>query len=704
MLRNGKWNWYLSASVAVCLSVAVSAVTSEAASPATSPALETRLWLGTAWYPEQWPEARWNADLELMENAGIHFVRIGEFAWSTMEPAEGEYKFDWLERAVALAAKHHIQVVLGTPTAAPPAWLTQKYPETLRINEDGRPDEHGNRQQFNWSNPKYRELAHDIAFRMADRFGHNRNVIGWQIDNEYASESYGPKDRQRFQEWLKSRYGTLDALNARWTTAYWSESYTAWDQIPIETRYGNPGLLLNWKRFVSDTWRSYQRNQIDAIRPHVDARQFITTNMMGWFDGYDHYTVSQDLDLASWDDYVGQGHLDPIRNGAAHDLTRGLLGQNFWVMETQPGFVNWASVNNGLDKGEVRAMAWHDIGHGADAVSYWQWRSALNGQEEYHGTLVGADGTPAPLYTEVAQLGQEFAKAAPALAGTAVHSEVAILHSYESRWAINWQRHNSEFDPVEELLRYYGPLRGYAQSIDIVSSDVPLSQYKLVVAPALNVISKETAQKLIAYVRGGGHLVLGDRSGMKDADNGLWPQRQPGPLADLLGGRVEQYYALEQPVEVLGDFGQATSTAVRQYANLWAEQLSLRTSDTEILLHYGKSNGWLDDQPAAITRRVGKGRISYIGASLDTKTMAAAANWMIKTSSVTRALGPVPDGVDVYPRSGNGKLIYILVNFGKTTATVDLPAEMTDIFHEGTVKRLALQPYDVAVLQAAVQH
>jgi beta-galactosidase len=216
VLRNGKWNWYLSALVAVCLSIAVSAAISEVATPATSSALQTPLWLGTAWYPEQWPEARWNADLALMENAGIHFVRIGEFAWSTMEPAEGEYKFDWVERAIALAAKHHIQVVLGTPTAAPPAWLTQKYPETLRIEEDGRPDEHGNRQQFNWSNPKYRELAHDIAFRMADRFGHNPNVIGWQIDNEYASESYGSKDRQRFQEWLKSRYGCAErALDDR---------------------------------------------------------------------------------------------------------------------------------------------------------------------------------------------------------------------------------------------------------------------------------------------------------------------------------------------------------------------------------------------------------------------------------------------------------------------------------------------------------
>ena len=219
-------------------------------------------------------------------------------------------------------------------------------------------------------------------------------MLGWQIDNEYNEASFDPATKAQFQQWVKARYGTLDNLNARWTTAYWSESYTAWDQIPIQTSYGNPGLLLSWMRFVSDTWRSYQRNQLEVIRANSDSRQFITTNMMGWFDGFDHYTVAEDLDMAAWDDYVGQGHLKPGRNGAAHDLTRGFKRKNFWVIETQPGSVNWADINNFLDKGEVRAMAWHDVGHGADAVSYWQWRSALSGQEQYHGVIVGPDGNP----------------------------------------------------------------------------------------------------------------------------------------------------------------------------------------------------------------------------------------------------------------------------------------------------------------------
>ena len=650
--------------------------------------------LGTAWYPEQWPESRWDVDLTLMQQAGIHMVRVGEFAWSRMEPEEGHYDLDWLDRAITAAAKHNIYTVLGTPTAAPPAWLTQKYPETLRTLEDGRRAEHGNRQQFNWANAKYRELARNIAGQMAKRFGHNPYVLGWQIDNEYGEVSFDPDTRAQFQQWLKVRYGTLDNLNARWTTAYWSETYNAWDQIPIQVGYGNPGLLLSWMRFVSDTWRSYQKNQLDVIRANSDPRQFITTNTMGWFDGFDHYVVEQDLDIAAWDDYVGEGQLDPNRNGAAHDLTRGFKQKNFWVMETQPGSVNWAPINNALDKGEVRAMAWHDIGHGADTVSYWQWRSALNGQEQYHGTLLGSDGTPDPLYPEVAQVGKEFAKAGPVLAGTSIESQVAILHSYDSRWAIQWQKHNDKYDPVDEIISYYAPLRAIAQAIDILAPTANLTRYKLVVAPGLNVLSDAAAKNLIAYVQAGGHLVLGQRSGMKDDDNSLQPERQPGPLATLLGGRVEQYYALTSPVPVTGNWGSGESP-------LWAELLSTKDSATEVLMRYGKSNGWLDGQPAAITRKVGNGRITYIGAWLDPKTMAAAAKWMIDSSGVKPALGPVPAGVEVSARHGAHGVVYILINFSATPQRIALPAPMTDVLEGGSKQSITLPRYGVAVLSTS---
>jgi beta-galactosidase len=696
---NSPRRFVLSLAAAFLLHSAASAAAATPAAaqpPATNSQPDTTppaLYLGTAWYPEQWPEARWEADLALMQAAHIRFVRVGEFAWSRFEPSEGHYDLDWLDRAIRAAARHNIAVVIGTPSAAPPAWLTTEYPETLRIKEDGQRDEHGNRQQFNWADPKYRELSRAMAEQLAKRFGHDPNVIGWQIDNEYANESYGPADKTQFDAWLQARYGTLDNLNTRWTTAYWSQTYTNWSQIPIETTYGNPGLLLSWKRFVSDTWRSYQKNQLDVIRANADPRQFITTNMMGFFDGYDHYTVSQDLDLASWDDYVGSGQLNPANNGAAHDLTRGFLRKNFWVMETQPGFVNWSPDNNSLDKGAVRAMAWLDVGHGADAVSYWQWRSALNGQEEYHGTLLGADGNPVPLYPEVAQIGADFAKAGPALAGTSVHSDVAILHSYDSAWAIKWQRHNNAFDPIANLITYYGALRAHAHSIDIVNPSVDLSQYKLVVAPALNLLTDQQAQNLIDYVRNGGHLVLGQRSAMKNADNGLQPERQPGPLVSLLGGRVEQYYALDSTAPISGDWGSGTT-------KVWAELLSTSGPGTQVLMRYGKANGWLDNQPAAITHKVGKGRITYIGAALEGDTLDAAAKWMLEDANVHPEFGALPPGIDLYIRKDATHEVWIFINFAQAPQTIALPTSFTNVLESNTTTHsVTLNRFDVVILQ-----
>jgi beta-galactosidase len=676
---------------ATCVALLISLSAPVAAQVPSTPHSPSLL-LGAAWYPEQWPESRWEGDLSLMEAAHIHLVRVGEFAWSSLEPREGDYELDWLDRAVRAAERHHIAVVIGTPSATPPAWLTEKYPETLRTMADGRKDGHGNRQQFDWSNPKYRELAGQMAGKLAERFGHDSDVIGWQIDNEYANESYGAETRAQFQQWLRAKYKTLENLNARWTTAYWSEAYQDWAQIPIQEDSGNPGLRLNWKEFVTDTWRSYQRNQIDAIRAHADPRQKITTNMMGWFDAYDHYNVAQDLDFASWDNYVGSGHLDPVRTGATDDLTRGFLRRNFWVMETQPGTVNWSANNNTLDKGEVRAMAWNDVGHGAEAVEFWQWRSALNGQEQYHGVLVGADGTPVPVYDEVKQIGAEFERVAPYLEGTTVDSQVAILQDYESRWAINWQRHNSSFDPVEALVSYYASLRALARSVDIVSDTAPLSRYKLVVAPALNLVTPEAARNLEDYVRGGGHLVLTQRSAMKDQDNSLYPQRQPGPLAGLLGARVEQWYALDKPVHIYGEWGAGED-------HMWAEQLGVSSPETTVLMRYGKSNGWLDGQPAAVTRSVGQGSITYIGAQLDGTTMKAAARWMMGKGGLDPIMADLPADVDLAVRSANGKRVYIFTNYGVSPRTIALPAMMEDLLVGGTVSSVTLPQYGVAVLR-----
>jgi len=650
--------------------------------------------MGSAWYPEQWSETRWEEDLRLMEAANLKVVRVGEFAWSRMEPSEGHYDFDWLERAIGLAAKHHIVSVLGTPTATPPAWLTQKYPDTLRVEESGRPAIHGGRAHGSVTSPRYRELCHKIAEQMVLRFGHNPNVVGWQIDNEegYALMSYDDHARQLFQKWLEDKYKSLDSLNAHWTTSYWSQTYDNWSEIPIPLPMGNhnPGLELEWKRFVTTSWNDYLKNQIDVLRPHIDARQFITTNFMGFFDGFDHYVLSEPLTFASWDDYVGSGHVDPDYNGLTHDLTRGFKRQNFWVMETQPGAVNWAGVNNFLNRGEARAMAWQAIGHGADAVNYWQWRSALNGQEQYHGVLVGPDGTPVPFYDEVSQTAHEFARAESAFRDTTPLSDVALLYSYDSFWAVDLQKHTKEYDQVRLLKSYYHALRKLSQEMDVVSPYAQLDRYKLVVAPDLNVIPQDLAKRLIEYVQKGGHLVLGPRSGMKDEFNALLPQRQPGFLAEALGGRVEQYFALEKNVPVSGKWGDGEAT-------IWAEEMKASAADDEVLLRYGKSNGWLDSQPAAITRPYGKGRITYIGTILDDKLMASAAEWMVHSSGVVPAFGPLPDGVEASRRSGNGKDVFVLVNFSQKSQQVVLPHGMNLLLSGKEGDAVQLPPYGVEI-------
>ena len=652
--------------------------------------------LGTDWYPEQWPEARWEEDLRLMEAAHIKVVRISEFAWSRMEPSENHFDFDWLERAINLAAKHDIVSVLGTPTAAPPAWMTHKYPDTLRVDEAGHRASHGIRAHGSVTSPRYREFCRRIAEEMATRFGHNPNVVGWQIDNEYgyANMSYDEVTENLFHDWLQAKYKSLDQLNQHWTTSYWSQTYDDWAEIPMpreDREYHNPGLRLDWNRFVTDTWDNYQRNQIDVIRKHAEARQFITGNFMGFFDGFDHYVMSRPLTFASWDDYVGTGHLDPAGNGLTHDLTRGFKRENYWVIETQPGAVNWAEVNNFLNRGEVRVMAWQAIGHGADEVGYWQWRSALNGQEEYHGTLVGPDGTPVPLYDEIKTIGAEFAKVESSLRGTAPVSEVALLNSYDSRWAVEFQRHTKKYDQIGLLKNYYRYLRPLAQSVDVVSPEAPLQGYKLVVAPSLNVIPEGLAQHLLEYVRNGGLLVLGPRSGMKDEFNALLPQRQPGFLVDALGGRVEQYYALEKDVPVSGEWGDGLAT-------IWAEQMKNSDPDAEVLMRYGKSNGWLDGQPAVLTRKYGKGRITYIGAVLDDKTMAAASKWMIEKSGVTPVLGPVPEGVEVCRRAGGNSQVFILINHTQEKQHITLPHSMKMLLERGEAAAVDLPAYGVVVL------
>lgn len=651
------------------------------------------LLLGAAWYPEQWPESRWNADLDLMQKAHMHMVRIGEFAWSTMEPREGQYDLDWLEHAINLAGQHGIYVVLGTPSAGPPVWMASKYPEILVTGSDGKQYVGSTRNHYNWNNEVYRRFVREMDEHLAKRFGHNRYVIGWQIDNEYSNQSYDSATQAQFHAWLEHRYGTIDKLNRAWTTAYDNQSYSSFDEIPLVNGTGdnNPGLWLDAKRFISDSLRNYQKVQIDAIRKYADPRQKITTNMMRWYDLYDHYTVGQDLDITSLDNPQVAGKFDPIGMAAPQDLIRGIKGQDYWIMETTAGPRGGGNASVQLEKGAMRASIWADIGLGANLVSYWQWRDALNGGEQNHGALVDVDGEPDPIYAEYSQIGSEFEKAGPVIDGTSPVASVALLDSYPSRWTIDWQKMNPEYDAIKEIMSYYAPLHALGYTVDIVPPNRDLSRYKLVIAPGLNVLTQAESDNLARYVRQGGHLVLGQRSAMKDDDNARWPQRQPGPLASLLGARVEQYTALEHPVDVSGVWGEATD-------QLFAEQLAVQDADVKVLMRYHALRSWLDGEPAAVTRRIGDGSFTYVGAWLDDAGTKRSVEWMLAQSGVKPDTFSVPQGVEVYRRVSKDRVVFIVENDSAEAQAVSLPRVMKDVLTQETIHSLQLPVYGVAVV------
>ncbi len=663
-------------------------------SSSQSAVLQSRpgLHFGAAYYPEHWPEQRWPEDIRLMREAGLNVARLAEFAWSTLEPKAGEFDFEWLDRAIQLLADNGIFSVLGTPTAAPPAWLVQENPDLLAVDENGRRVQFGNRCHYCVNSTTLHGAVERLVGAMAKHFADNSNVIGWQIDNEYNRVCYCEHCQELFQQYLQLKYSELEKLNQRWATRYWSQTYSAWEQIPIPIGSHNPGLMLEFKHFVTESYRRFQQLQLDILCPHLKPGVFTTHNFMGWYGGYDHYILARELGMASWDWYIGTGHHDFNQSGATHDLTRGFKRRNFWLIETQPGNVNWAAINNSLNKGEARVMAWHAVAHGADAVCYWEWRSALGGQEQYHGTFVDQSGQPRPFYEEGVQIGREFKALAGLLAGSVVKSRVAMLNDYDSRWSIEWQRHHADYDYVAHFNDYYRPLATNNVNVDVISADEPLDGYKLVIAPALLILNETRAMRLKEFVRRGGFLILTMRTGMKDEFNALLPSRQPGPLAEIAGVEVEDYYALLDPVPVKGNLLEGTS-------KVWAERLKIIDSTLTIpVARYGVCNGWLDNEPAITVHPYGNGMVYYVGAYLDEGSQQILMSHILTTAGI-RVL-KTPAAVEVRTRINDaGQEIYFVLNHDPTQQAVPWPWPMYDhLSHQEIKGDLLLPPYGVAIL------
>ncbi len=626
---------------------------------------------GTSYYPEQWEESTWAQDFALMREAGMNVVRLGDFAWARSQPDEETFDFDWLERAIDVAASYGIRVVLGTGTAAPPAWLTQKYPETLLTDRDGRVSHHGQRCHFSPVSPVYLKFCAGIAEKLAERFGNHPYVIGWQICNEYGPFTYDPTMEKLFREFLQREYGTLEELNRRCGHAYWSQTYTDWSQITVNPVFHNPCLLANFRRMSTEVYLRYQENQLTALRKHTRKAQFITTNFHNRFSDGDPHVIGRDLDLIAYDNYLdagdNPGHLDHGQYGFTLDVAREIKGRKFWQMETQTGNVRYLPVNVTVDKGETRRLVWHLASHGAMAVQFWQWRPCLGGQEQFWGTLVAASGQPRPLYDEVKRTGAELKKYAELLDSAQVDSSVALLYSDDNRWAIEHERFSHGFGSFEHQQLYYRALRRAGQMVDVVHPLTDLGRYRVVFAPHLQQLAPSVVQHLLQYVREGGHLFLGARSGTRNSDNALLKESPPGDgFREALGAVVSEFYAVADPIVLNGELGRGT-------AQIWGEWLLPELPDTETPLRYGHGHSWLENQAAMVSRREGQGRITYLGTWPDQALMDAVIAWCHQKTPLGQALLKLPASVEFSRLRTATDEVVIAINHG--TSAYSLPLD-----------------------------
>ena len=466
------------------------------------------MYYGADYYPEHWPKERWAEDARLMKEANINVVRLAEFAWAKLEPAEGHYDFSWLDEAIDILGKEGIKAVIGTPTATPPKWLVDKYPDIYMKDRYGHVRGFGSRRHYCYNSPVYHEYTKRIVSKIAKRYGVNENVIAWQIDNEFGCQDTGQcyceNCQLAFREWLKERYGSLENLNRAWGTVFWSQTYNDWDEIILpyytvcedsDHRFHghNPGLLLDFYRFSSDSVVSYQKLQVDLIREF--ASQPITHNLMGHFPEIDYFKLGKDLDFVSWDNYPrNQWRIDgsDFREVAmAHDLKRGVKDKGYWVMEQQSGPCGWSVMGRTPKPGQLRLWTYQAVAHGAEAIVYFRWRTCAFGAEEYWYGILGHDGIPRRRYGEVQKTGKELQAISDIIVGSRVVSETAIIKSYDNLWSHRIQPHSTGFDYNTLLMSYYKGLINNNINTDVISIDHDLDRYKVVFMPAFNLVKED---------------------------------------------------------------------------------------------------------------------------------------------------------------------------------------------------------------------
>ena len=601
--------------------------------------------LGVCYYPEHWPEARWAEDARAMRESGIGTVRIAEFAWSRIEPRPGQFEWEWLDGAIAVLGDAGLRVVLGTPTATPPKWLVDREPTILPVGADGRVRGFGSRRHACFSSSAWIRESRRITDAMARRYGGSPHVGGWQIDNELGCHdtvlSYGPEDLRAFRVWLAARYGSVDRLNAAWGSVFWSAELAAFDEVSLpagavtETA---PAARLDFRRFASDQVRAYCAMQAEILRAHSPGR-FVTHNFMGRFFDFDHYAACKTLDFASWDsyplgfteqfpfepaerrDFIETAH--PDMAAFHHDLYRGVGRGRFWIMEQQPGPVNWAPWNPVPKPGMVRLWSWEAFAHGAELVSYFRWRQAPFAQEQMHAGLLRPDGKPSAGGQEVLLLAAELAAAGEL--PDPVQAPVALVFDYAAAWITQIQPQGADFNYFELCYRWYEAARRLGQDVDIRAPGAPLAGYRAVLVPCLPHLS-EAAQAALSATEAA--ILIGPRTGSKTENFEIPAGLPPGAA---FPARVAQVASL-RPGLSHGVTGTLQGQAIR-----WREWIE---TDAGVL-------GRFSDGAAAVVED--KGRI-YLACWPDRSLLAACVRHVLERGGAD--ILELPPGVRLRRRGG----------------------------------------------------
>jgi beta-galactosidase len=661
-----------------------------------------KIFFGVDYYPEAWDESRWETDVRMMREAGFNIVRMGEFAWARIEPVEGQQDFAWLDRIVEMLAKEGLQTLMGTPTSQPPPWLYQKYPDLLPVNSQGIRYGSGGRYVYCFNHPAMAEYTRKIVSAIAKRYGQNPAVVGWQLDNEFGHISRECYCREycepAFHKWLEARYGTLDKLNSAWGTAFWSQIYSGWSQIPLPRlteQQHNPALILDYRRFWSDTVVRYQKLQVDLLAEFA-PRQFTTHNIWG---KPDLFAMARDLNVAGMNFYPASGWGRLEDNGLELDTFHGLKDGNFWVVEQRGG--RPGSHNETLESapGLLRLWAWQSFAHGADAVIFFRWRTAARGGEEFWFGILNQDGQPNRRYRELASMGKEVERLSERLQGTTVASPVAFYVDYESEWAKTAPDVRA-FD--EHRADYYRACKRQGVNINLTGRGRDLARYKIVFAPMLYMVHPDMVEQLTRFVRAGGTLVLTFRSGVKEWDSSISMEPLPGRLRELAGIEIEEFEPLLKMDPELRDGAMPLAGVAPPFAGrnssgtIWADVLEPKSARP--LAQYGRK--FYSGKAAVTLNRVGDGQVIYIGTLLAKDFADSLAGWLVKQHRIETPFA-VPEQVDLSSREKPGNKILFAMNFNNTAQTLRLPRTYQNLLLDREVAgTVTVPPRDLLILSA----